>query len=93
MYTTFLEGGGKMKCSMCGQITEVPSWHFGSTDHEGRRLDRERKAEYKYGTFEFKLGREVSNTKVIDPAFVFCIDISSTSIINGFFHQVISTIK
>lgn len=34
-----------------------------------------------------------SSSKPTPPTYVFCIDISSTSIMNGFFYQVVQSIK
>ena len=71
----------------------MPAEHFGTVDELGARTDFDKNPQYRYGTFEYILPNEWGAESPVLPAFVFCIDISSTSILNGFFVQVVQTIK
>ena len=71
---------------MCGIVNDVPAEHYGPIDEQGRRLDADQRPEYKYGTFEMKLSNSWLDTRPVSPTYVFCMDISSTAIMNGFFH-------
>lgn len=93
VHTVFENNGMKAKCNLCGTVSDVPPEHYGPTNEFGQRLDSDQRPEYRYGTFEFKLSDNWLNTKPVMPCYVFCIDISSTAIMNGFFSQVVSTIK
>jgi len=92
-HTVFSEQGHKAQCNLCGTITDVPPEHFGPIDQFGKRLDGDQRPEYRFGTFDIKLPTKWLATKPVLPTFIFCIDISSTSIINNFFYQTVTSIK
>ena len=76
---------------MCGFITDTPPEHFSAAnDGNGKIIDTTGKPQYTHGVMEYKID---STSKPTPPTFVFCIDISSTSIMNGFFYQVVQSIK
>ena len=93
MHWVFEAGGQKAKCNLCGTVTDVPPEHCGPIDDLGRRTDGDQRPEYKYGTFELRLPDSWLETTPVLPAYVFCLDISSTAIMNGFFYQAVAAIK
>ena len=93
VHTLFEANGSKAKCNLCGTITDVPAEHFGPINEYGQRLDSDQKPEYRYGTYEFLLPSDWIGTTPVLPTYVFCLDISSTAIMNGFFYQSVTTIK
>ena len=86
LHTLFEANGSKAKCNICGTITDVPAEHFGPVNEYGQRMDSDQKPEYRYGTYEMLLPDDWLDTKPVLPTYVFCIDISSTAIMNGFFY-------
>ena len=89
----FESNGSKVQCNLCRTVSDVPSEHYGPINQMGKREDREYHPEYFMGTFEYKLADNYIDTPPVKPRYVFCLDISATAIINGFFYQAISTIK
>jgi hypothetical protein len=85
VHSVFSAQGHKAQCSLCDTISDVPPEHFGPIDEFGKRLDGDLRPEYQYGTFDIKLPNNWLSTKPVLPTLIFCIDISSTAIINNFF--------
>ena len=93
VHTVFEAQGHKAKCNLCGTVSDVPPEHFGPVNEWGQRLDSDQRPEYRYGTFELKLPDNWLATKPVLPTYVFCLDISSTAIMNNFFYSSVSSIK
>jgi len=101
LHTRFSVDGQQATCHLCETVTPVTSEHFGLIDQHGKRSDADVNLQYKYGTFEYKLDK-VAPSRVASPEqplevlsnnYVFCIDISATSIMNGFFYLAVTTLK
>jgi len=92
-HCTFSSHGHKVKCCLCNHEQDVPAEHYGTIDEMGHRTDGEQNPQYQYGAYEFIMSEDWVETQPVLPAFVFCVDVSSTAIINGFFGHTIQTIK
>jgi hypothetical protein len=75
---------------MCGFVTNTPAEHFSVANSDGKIANPIGKPQYTHGVMEYKID---TMSKPTTPTYVFCIDISSTSIMNGFFYQVVQSIK
>jgi hypothetical protein len=93
LHCDFQHAGQKVKCNLCSTVSDVPSEHFGPIDEFGKRLDKHTQPQFYNGTFEYKLAPNYLDTVPVKPRYVFCIDISSTSIMNGLFYCAVQTIK
>lgn len=91
VYTQFYAAGHQARCHLCGTMTDVDGSHFGPVNEKGKRFDGVQHPEFKYGTFEYQINNFETFPK--QPSFVFCLDISKTSIDNGFFAKTIESIK
>jgi len=64
----------------------VPSHYYCELDSMGMRLDKEDKAEQKYGAYEFKAPSSFQTSKPVQPRYVFMLDTSISAIQGGMFH-------
>ena len=79
----FLEGRQKCSCNMCGSLQDYPELYSGN---------RSSRPELFAGTYEFRAPAEYTNRPVQPPLFLFCIDISSSSLKLGLPSQVLSSL-
>mmetsp|Transcript_19420 Transcript_19420/g.29838 ORF Transcript_19420/g.29838 Transcript_19420/m.29838 type:complete len:271 (+) Transcript_19420:785-1597(+) len=99
LHSRFTDGGTKVACNLCGNVSLVPPELQGPINIDnGSRQDTDLNPQYSSGTFEFKLWDstcfpEEYKSSVSQPHFVFCIDIGPQAIMNGFFYTTITTIK
>ena len=92
-YFTWLNEGRKAQCNMCLVENDVPSSYFCSTNEFGKRLDRDRRPELCYGTYDIKAPSNFSIREPMKPTFVFMLDCSIQAFESGFFHQSLQSIK
>lgn len=94
-FAFFIEGGSKFVCNMCGFANEVPQEYFCNLDMSGRRMDLDERPELRFGTCEFKVPKEywVKETAPKPLSFVFCIDVSWTSIESGMLAVAVKALK
>jgi protein transport protein SEC24 len=89
----FIQEGRKATCNLCLTETAVPDHYFCSLNEYGRRLDREKRPELLYGTYEIKAPSMFADKTPQTPTFVFFLDVSLQAFQTGFFHQCLSSIK
>ena len=78
---------------MCLFENDVPASYFCSTNEFGKRLDRERRPELLYGTYDIKAPQGFSIRAPMQPTYVFMLDCSIQAYESGFFHQSLQSIK
>ena len=71
---------------MCLVENDVPASYFCSTNEFGKRLDRERRPELCFGTYDFKAPSAFSIREPMNPTYVFMLDCSINSYETGFLH-------
>jgi protein transport protein SEC24 len=59
----------------------------------GQRRDRLQRPELQFGAYEFKAPPSYITRKIVDPTYVFVIDVSQFSLPQGFFQQIVQSIK
>ncbi|OON16572.1 Sec23/Sec24 trunk domain protein, partial [Opisthorchis viverrini] len=84
-FASFIDGGRRFQCSLCGGVTEVPVNYFAHLDHTGRRTDTYHRPELCLGSYELTATAEYckNNELPLPPAFLFLLDVSQTSIRSG----------
>ncbi|KAG5454739.1 Protein transport protein Sec24C [Clonorchis sinensis] len=84
-FASFIDGGRRFQCSLCGGVTEVPVNYFAHLDHTGRRTDTYHRPELCLGSYELTATAEYckNNELPSPPAFLFLLDVSQTSIRSG----------
>ena len=78
---------------MCLFENDVPASYFCTTNEFGKRLDRERRPELLYGTYDIKAPQGFSIRTPMQPTYVFMLDCSIHAYETGFFHQSLQSIK
>ena len=72
---------------------EVPKNYVCQTNEFGKRLDRERRPELLYGTYDIKAPSNFSIREPTMPTFVFMLDVSIHAYETGFLHQSLQSIR
>ncbi|KAL7055613.1 hypothetical protein AAHC03_023028 [Spirometra sp. Aus1] len=82
---TFIDGGRRFQCSLCGASTDVPEGYFAHLDHTGRRVDAYQRAELCLGSYELVATKEYCKNDELPqpPAFIFLLDVSQAAIRSG----------
>lgn len=57
-WVTWLEGGMKWCCNLCGGVTDVSQAYFSHLDSSQRRLDLEDRPELRYGSIDYLVSKE-----------------------------------
>ena len=83
---TWIAEGKKAQCNLCLFENNVPNNYFCQTNEFGKRLDRERRSELLYGTYDIKAPSNFSIREPMKPTFVFMLDVSINAYETGFFH-------
>ena len=71
----------------------MPDHYYCQLNEYGRRLDREKRPELLYGSYEIKAPSMFADKDPQTPTFIFFLDVSLEAFQNGFFHQSLSSIK
>lgn len=84
-FMTFIDGGRRFQCSLCGGCTDVPVEYFAHLDHTGRRVDCSNRPELWAGSYEIIATKEYckGNSLPQSPAFIFMLDVSYNSVKSG----------
>ncbi|ORX39651.1 hypothetical protein BD324DRAFT_614495 [Kockovaella imperatae] len=81
-FVTFIEGGNRWKCCMCGLSNEVPQL-FDWDQREGKPADRWSRKELNHAVVEFIAPTEYMVRPPQPPVYAFCIDVSQQAIQSG----------
>ncbi|WVO17019.1 protein transporter SEC24 [Cryptococcus depauperatus] len=81
-FVTFIEGGNRWKCCMCGLSNEVPQL-FDWNQRDEKPADRWARAELNHGVVEFVAPTEYMVRPPQPPVYVFVIDISNAAVASG----------
>ncbi|ODN85852.1 protein transporter SEC24 [Cryptococcus wingfieldii CBS 7118] len=81
-FVTFIEGGNRWKCCMCGLSNEVPQL-FDWNQREEKPADRWARAELNHGAVEFIAPTEYMVRAPQPPVYIFVIDVSASAIQSG----------
>jgi protein transport protein SEC24 len=89
----FVDGGNTGICNLCRMSNKVPREYYAPLNEFGHRRDRDEKMELCKGVYEFIAPQDYHTRALVTPHIVICIDVSSTSFVNGIFHQVINSLQ
>ncbi|KAJ1977592.1 COPII coat Sec23p-Sfb3p heterodimer component [Dimargaris xerosporica] len=92
-YVTFIDGGRKFVCNLCGFENEVPAEYFCNLDMNGRRLDWDARPELRCGSVEFEATQEFVTLNPVPLSYVFAIDVSWNSVQSGMLQQCAQAIR
>jgi len=92
-FVSFIDGGRRWRCNVCGLLNDVPSDYYCSLDAGGRRRDHAERYELNSGTVEFVAPADYMVRPPQPPAFVFLIDVSGRSVQSGMLNCVCASIK
>ncbi|KAK8870021.1 protein transporter SEC24 [Kwoniella newhampshirensis] len=81
-FVTFIEGGNRWKCCMCGLSNEVPQL-FDWDQREGKPADRWARKELNHGVVEYIAPTEYMVRPPQPPVYAFVIDVSQPAIQSG----------
>ena len=81
-FVTFIEGGNRWKCCMCGLSNEVPQL-FDWDQREGKPADRWTRKELNHSVVEFIAPTEYMVRPPQPPVYAFCIDVSQPAVQSG----------
>ena len=81
-YVTFIEGGNRWKCCLCGLSNEVPQL-FDWNQAEGKPADRWARKELNHSVVEFIAPTEYMVRPPQPPVYAFVIDVSQNAIQSG----------
>lgn len=81
-YVTFIEGGNRWKCCMCGLSNEVPQL-FDWDQREGKPADRWARKELNHSVVEFIAPTEYMVRPPQPPVYAFIIDVSQAAVQSG----------
>lgn len=94
-YMTWLDGGRRFQCALCGGTTDTPETYFAHLDHTGRRMDTYQRPELHLGSYEMLATTEYCKGGVLPgvPGLVFMIDVSYRSVRTGMVALVCAHIR
>ncbi|KZT60942.1 hypothetical protein CALCODRAFT_491881 [Calocera cornea HHB12733] len=81
-YVTFIDGGNRWKCCMCGLANDVPQL-FDWDQQRGQPADRWARPELNYATVEYIAPSEYMVRPPQPPVYVFLIDVSYAAVQSG----------
>lgn len=81
-FVTFIEGGNRWKCCMCGLSNEVPQL-FDWDQREGKPADRWSRKELNHAVVEFIAPTEYMVRPPQPPVYAFLIDVSAAAVQSG----------
>lgn len=81
-FVTFVEGGHRWRCCMCGITNEVPQL-FDWDQETNQPADRWRRPELRSGIVEFIAPREYMVRPPQPPVYVFLLDVTRTAVASG----------
>ena len=90
---SWLQDGRKAQCNMCLFENDVPPNYVCQINEFGKRLDRERRPELMYGTYDIVPPSAFSIREPTMPTFVFMLDCSIHAYETGFLHQSLQSIR
>ena len=90
-FVTFIEGGNRWKCCMCGLSNEVPQL-FDWNQQEGKPADRWARKELNNSVVEFIAPTEYMVRPPQPPIYAFLIDVSAAAIQSGMVATAAKTI-
>lgn len=90
---TWLQEGRKAQCNLCHFENDTPANYFCQINEFGKRLDRERRPELLYGTYDILPPASFSIREPTKPTFVFLLDSSIQAYETGFFHHSLQSIR
>lgn len=84
-YMTWLDGGRRFQCALCGGTTDTPETYFAHLDHTGRRMDTYQRPELHLGSYEMLATAEYCKGGILPgpPGLVFMIDVSFRAVRSG----------
>ncbi|KAL3314286.1 Protein transport protein Sec24C [Cichlidogyrus casuarinus] len=73
---SFVDGGRKFCCPLCGGKTDCPETYFAHVDHSGRRTDTYQRPELCLGSYELTTNKDYCRDGKMPkpPAFIFVLD-------------------
>jgi len=92
-FVSFVDGGRRWRCNLCGLTNDVPQDYFSPIDTNGRRFDMDQRPELSRGCVEFIAPSEYMVRPPQPPCYIFVIDVGHYSLQSGMFYTVIETIK
>lgn len=91
-FVTFIEGGNRWKCCMCGLSNEVPQL-FDWDQAEGKPADRWARKELNHSVVEFIAPTEYMVRPPQPPVYAFVIDVSQAAVQSGMLVTAAHTIR
>lgn len=82
-YMKFTDGGRKMQCNFCGNVSDVPPDYFCHLGADGQRRDKYERPELCKGTVELVATKEYMVRPPMPPTHFFLIDVSFPAISTG----------
>ncbi|PAA61724.1 hypothetical protein BOX15_Mlig008454g1 [Macrostomum lignano] len=84
-YMTWLDGGRRFQCALCGGTTDTPETYFAHLDHTGRRMDTYQRPELHLGSYEMLATAEYCKGGILPgtPGLVFMIDVGYRAVKSG----------
>ncbi|BGO91181.1 hypothetical protein NBRC10512_005725 [Rhodotorula toruloides] len=103
-WCTFVEGGQKYICNLCGASTQVAPEYFSHLDMSQRRMDLDQRPELRLGSVDFVVNRDywvqdnpnLPGSQPREPKplhHVFAIDVSYTSVQSGLVKEICTHLK
>eukprot|EP01091_Cochliopodium_minus_P016258 TRINITY_DN6039_c0_g1_i1.p1 TRINITY_DN6039_c0_g1~~TRINITY_DN6039_c0_g1_i1.p1 ORF type:complete len:857 (+),score=251.64 TRINITY_DN6039_c0_g1_i1:26-2596(+) len=92
-FVEFIEGGRRWRCSFCYFSNEVHSSYYRELDSNGTRVDINERPELTNGVCEFLAPSEYLVGAPQAPIYLFCIDVSYTSVTSGLLSVTVAAIK
>ncbi|KAH9443611.1 hypothetical protein Pst134EA_032558 [Puccinia striiformis f. sp. tritici] len=103
-WCTFIDGGHRFKCNLCGKPSDVPAAYFCHLDMSGRRVDQYQRPELCRGSVDFIVNQDYwvqsdsSDSKLTGRVpqpmkYLFAIDVSWSAIKSGMLQQITKSIK
>ena len=85
--------GRRWTCNLCGFSNETINTYFGPLDSSGKRADRYEHAELCSGSVDYIAPAEYMVRPPQPPAFLFLLDVTSTSVNSGMLDVACATIR
>ncbi|WAQ81729.1 hypothetical protein PtA15_2A40 [Puccinia triticina] len=103
-WCTFIDGGNRFRCNLCGKPSDVPSAYFCHLDMSGRRVDHYQRPELCRGSVDFIVNQDYwvqsdsSDSKLTarppqPMKYLFAIDVSWSASKSGMLEQITKSIK
>lgn len=92
-FCIFSDGGRKFTCNLCLFENQVSQDYFCNLDMSGRRLDLDTRPELIYGSVDWIATPEYCSRPPAPVSYLFCLDVSATSIANGMLMHFVECFK